>query len=1181
MLTQSQERALNTAHHLSVTANAGSGKTLVLVERYIDILVSGKARVKEVVAITFTEKAAGELKRKIADGIRKRIETSSDRQTKNTLEEIREQLSGAVVDTIHSFCSKILREYPVEAGVDAAFTVLEVVDQQVMLEAAIKETFDSILKEEETHAGRQRLFDVLRALGKFKVLDIVHILALKREQVERWILPGGLYEQTDEGVLAFWRSHLSAFVKHEFEDPRVMSDLQTLVDAAKPNSVMSLRPRFKAFKMETDINERLQIFGELLEAMLTQKGELRKKIFGDNDGIVQQAERLRVKFKSLSPLIDFVTHDDDSAHRTLLRHSRILLELYQNAVERYEEAKLENAYLDFEDLQIRTKNLLRDERIRRKLSQRYKFIMVDEYQDTNTLQYEILLPLMDNLSSGNLFIVGDPKQSIYGFRNADVAVFNQTKEEIEENAGKTASVVLADSFRLLRDVVAFVNLVFDPLMKGNNGKYEVSYEPLVQGRQNKAPGRVELILREPSNDGGEEQVSEGELIARRILQLCSEPYHVFSKDEDSRPATFSDVAILLRSRTGLSDLEDALIRHSIPYLVSSGVGYFQTQGIYDFYNYFRFLLNTDDDVALAGILRSPFYNVSDAELYELSLERRGGSFWNAIASGKGKAKQFTSVVRAVAILAEHTAVASRLPVSEMVNRIVNDTAYSGFVAGTPRAGQTFANLEKLKRFARSYEQQGFTTLYDFVGRLKRLIEQEEKEGQASVDVLADAVKIMTIHAAKGLEFPIVIVPGLERTFRYDNEPFLDDELGLGFTGQTRNSDDRSVPIAEYLKRNSRAKMLAEEKRIFYVACTRARDMLILSGAAEGNRSSEHYMNWLLNGLEVGDVIPKRKISFDRVTECLRATADGFERSSEKHTLDVHVLRSADLARQSAAGFVRPSPSKAERLMIDPLSPGVQGEIFSASKIRTYVDCPAKYYLRYVAGLPAVPARLYTDQIDDERDTEIPADLRGRAFHYLMQYIDDTGSEKKKAVTTLKDFIARDSYSILSEPSIELESLAETALKVIGTNFWNTVKRGAETRTEFTIMAAFGDDFLVGTLDRIFRDADGVWHVLDYKTDSLSNHTVQEKATQYEPQVKFYSLLVNKHLSASRIEAHLLFTERPDEPVNFSYDEIALDQFEKELSSIIQKIHAKEFSPDGRRPCSGCPFIPQGCFALIS
>ncbi|MEK7250846.1 MAG: UvrD-helicase domain-containing protein, partial [Bacteroidota bacterium] len=243
---------------------------------------------------------------------------------------------------------------------------------------------------------------------------------------------------------------------------------------------------------------------------------------------------------------------------------------------------VEGAYLDFEDLQIRTKNLFRNERIRRKLAQRFKYIMVDEYQDTNKLQYEILLPLVGNLSHGNLFIVGDPKQSIYGFRNADVTVFNKTKTDIEKKSGEESTVVLNDSFRLLRDLVAFVNLIFAPLMKAENGRHEVAYEPLVRGRQNGATGRVELILRDVPTEDHEAFLSEGELIARRILQLHAEKYQVFGKGEQPQDIKFSDFAILLRSRNELPGLEEAFIRHNIPYLVSGGVGYFQTQGIYAF-----------------------------------------------------------------------------------------------------------------------------------------------------------------------------------------------------------------------------------------------------------------------------------------------------------------------------------------------------------------------------------------------------------------------------------------------------------------------------------------------------------------------------------------------------------------------------------------------------------------------
>lgn len=1175
MLTPSQLRALDTSSHRSVTANAGSGKTLVLVERCIDILVSGKAGVKEVVAITFTDKAASELKRKVSEGIARRLAEASDPALRGKLEDIREQLSAAVVDTIHSFCSRILREYPVEAGVDAAFTVLEPVDQQMMLEAAIRSTFESILQE-EGGGQRERLFALLRALGKFNVLTIVNTLALKREQVERWILPGGIYTRSDDETLRAWRSHLSAFVTEEFADPRVMSDMRELVQAAKPNETMRLRQLLHALERAETLDDRLHRFEALLNDMLTQKGEPRKKMFGENARIAAPASRLKGKLKNLAPLLPVVTTDDDGLHVTLLKHSRMLLELYQHAIERYEQAKEERSYLDFEDLQLRTKHLLRNEKVRRKLAQRFKFIMVDEYQDTNKLQYEILLPLVDHLAGRNLFIVGDPKQSIYGFRNADVAVFTETKEHIAAHAGPDSAVVLAESFRLLRDIVAFVNCVFSTLMDPEKGRHEIPYDRLVRGRQNAAPGRVELILRDEP-EPGRQGISEGELIARRILKLRDERHEVFDKNEQARNFRFSDCAILIRSRTGLAGLEEALVHHRIPYLVSSGVGYFQTQGIYDFYNYFRFMLNTEDDVALAGILRSPFFNVSDAELFEVSLDRKARSFWNHLAGKRAKNAVVPSLLRAVDILRGHIALASRLPVPDLVNRITDDTSYAGFVAGTPRAEQTFANLEKLKRFARSYERLGFTTLYDFTARLKRLIEQEEREGQAAVDILADAVKVMTIHAAKGLEFPVVFVPGLERTFRPDNEPYLDDALGMAFS--IEDDGEETIPITEFLRRQSRARMIAEEKRIFYVACTRARDMLVLSGTRPGKRSTENCLNWLLDALQAGEGGDPDAFTQQTVTEYLRVQGDRYEVAKEKHPLRVHVLTVKNLAPQSQLQASFASPVEEPALMLDPIASQPHGEIFSASKIRTYMTCPAKYYLRYVAGLPAESVRLFSDRPDEEADVEIPADLRGRTFHYIMQHIDGIGADRGNILAGMKRFIHRDSYSIVAEPSVQLEELATSVVRLLESEFWRETATASDARTEFPIMAAFGNDYLTGTLDRMFRDRQGTWHILDYKTDAVDEKTLAEKVRQYEPQIQFYALLVKGYLRVERIRAHLFFSSLCKE-VSFAYGADELHKYETELASVITKIHARDFKREGRA-CDFCPFFPRGCAAVIS
>ncbi len=1174
MLTSSQQLALDTSRHLSVTANAGSGKTMVLVERYINILLSGKAQVSEVVAITYTVKAASELKKKIAESIAGKIAEESEGERKIRLEEIREQFSAAIVETIHSFYSRILHEYPVEAGVDAAFSVLEGIDQIAMLESAVKEIFQTILKEPASSSERQQLFDLLRVLGKARVVGIVEALAKKRERSGLWFASDGLYSRTDDEIIAFWRSFLADVVTETFDD-NLLRDIEDIIRTAGGKSAASVISLWKNFKNAKSQSDRLKCFEQLMEAMLTQKGTLRKQTFpAGEEPVKDQAARLQSAYKKLEPITSFLREEDDTIHRTLLTQSRVLLELYRRIIELYEEKKLESAYLDFEDLQLRTKNLLLNDSVRKKLSRRFKFIMVDEYQDTNDLQYEILLSLIGDLQAGsesekrgNLFIVGDPKQSIFGFRDADVTVFNRTKKDVSEKSGTEGNIILNDSFRPLRDLVAFVNLVFEPLMNEDKNEFEVPYEPLIRGRQNLAPGRVELILRKK-----EDELSEGELLARRILELHAHKYQIFGKDEEPADIRFGDIAVLVRSRAALPDIEEAFIRHDVPYLITGGLGYFQTQGVYDFYNYFCFLLNTDDDVALVGTLRSPLFNVSDAELFEIAYDRRAPNLWKQLESKKGIAKKFPQLDYAMNILRADLDIASRLSVAELVDRIVEQTSYAGFVAAGSRSEQIFANLEKLKRLARIYEEQGFINLYDFVGRLKRLIAQKEDEGQASTDVFADAIKIMTIHSSKGLEFPVVIVPSLERDFRPDSDPFLDKELGVGFKPYAEEHGEE-VPIRSFLKGREFQKTIAEERRIFYVACTRARDLLILSG--EKSKSSRNYLRWLSERLELEEDDDRSQLRFTCTTECLQSGEKGFIRAKENHELLISVLRAHDLADAITSRRKKNQSPMNVRLLIEPIITKRQGEIFSASKIRTYVECPSKYYLRYVAGLPSPAIRMPNDSVEDEGDVSIPADLRGRAFHYILQHIEKFSPDVGSLTPELRKFILRDSLSILSEPSIELDKIASSVVKVVQSEFWSEVKKGTESKTEFTIMMPFGENFLTGTLDRVYRDGEGIWTVLDYKTDAGTAESVGQKSQLYEAQVKFYALLVKNYFQAETVRCKLLFTSIQTTPIQFSYSLHELENFEQTLAAIISRIQNGIFERPSL-PCAVCPLAPEGC-----
>jgi ATP-dependent helicase/nuclease subunit A len=872
------------------------------------------------------------------------------------------------------------------------------------------------------------------------------------------------------------------------------------------------------------------------------------------------------------PFVDVVFGGADSRHGELLTYSRTLVAVAQQCLERYAAKKEERGKLDFEDLQLHLRALLHKEDIRTHLASRFKFIMVDEYQDTNELQYELLRPLLLDLRAGNLFIVGDPKQSIYSFRGADVAVFDRTCRDLAAANGPAAAtgqIVLEESFRPLRDLAAFVNLVFQPLM-GREGRgeseYEVEYEPIVRSRQNRAPGRVELLLSGPS------ERAEPERVAGAIQELMESGYAVYDGSESPHRVRFADIAILLRSRVPLPELELALARTGIPYVVTGGVGYFQTQDILDFHSYLRFLQNDGDDVALLGILRSPFFTISDVELFEAVVRGRRDTLWQDLLTQRKRGLLAPRLAGALALLQEDLVVCSRLSAPDVLSRIISRTRYQAKIAGTPRAAQSAANLEKLRHMADAFDLQGFTTLFDFTLRLRQLIEEEEGEGQGNIDTQTDEVQIMTVHAAKGLEFPVVVLPFLHRTFRYDNEPFLHEHLGLGCARTGEEGDAEDFPLTAFLRKDARRKTIAEEKRIFYVACTRARDALLLSADATGRRSGTSWMGWLLEGLGVPGETPGESLTFECTTRTLERGEGEYRAGAERHRLTVGVRFPSPT--KAAGTTLRAAVSAAEPPMMfaDPIPARDAGEIFSATRIRVYRDCPAHYYLRYVLGMPQEGFVARGGEADELVDAEFPPDLRGRIFHGTMESIDRlTLSDLPSEIRRLLAIEVAPSNPHFAQLAEEVQGMITG---VISSPFWHQVAGGTNARTEFTISAVLGDDFLSGTIDRVYRGSDGHWHVLDYKTDRVDSSTVTGRAEEYWPQLEFYAHLVHLFFDCAPVMAELLFAAMPHHVLRREYSLEALADARAEIATVIARIKANTFPP---RPtsCPRCPFA-SGC-----
>jgi len=1255
--TPNQKKAHDLNRHISVTAGAGSGKTAVLVNRYLKILLEKDVRPNQVVAITFTEKAAAELKGRIVREINARLsplwspvdggQEGADNRAR--LEAIKEGLTSAQISTIHSFCARILREYPVEAGVDAGFSVLHGLEQRLLLRATVDSTLRSIaalpnlspfpspLGEGRKGRGwedtiRENLAFMLRIFGKKRLEEILLQLVYQRDALDR--LTRDLYSRTDQELLDDWReftqAQLAQSLKGPFPVEQWASGLNRMLAVVKGKNAARVRELTNQIQPHLDERELTLIFSEISGLIVTKGGAISKQDFlgrgVKTDGIETEIDFL-VKAANHFQSLPSLTEDD----ALLIGVTRPLLAIYQQIQYQYELRKAQGGHLDFEDLQLKVRNLLQHEPVRERLAQKYPYIMVDEYQDTNRLQYEILKPLISDFQSGNLFIVGDQKQSIYGFRRADVRVFHRTlKEMTAYQEGLTADLVwgdeklqadesekrgefhLPENFRLLRNLVGFVNLVFQPVMgAGASNEFEVAYEPLIKGRANDEPGDVEIII--GSKEGGgkdsgfkiqdslnsESRISaspspcsENDLIVARIRHLIGTKATVWergSEEEVPRAIRYGDIAILIRSRTRLPEIESALLKANIPYKITGGIGFYQRQEIYDICNYLQFLVNPEDNVALAGVLRAPFFGISDVELYEISQQPVSGSFWQKVQTyaayhspltaidnrqltidnaGASPSPSPTPICYAVQTLQQHLEICNRLPISALTRKIVNDTGMIGVLPVGKQGEQKLANYEKLLSVARDFENVGFTDLFDFLERLNLLIEEEEREGQAETLLTSDAVQVMTVHAAKGLEFPVVILPFMERKFKYDQEPFIDDALGIGFSplAPEKNYAKSDPTVTKLMRERGKNKIIAEEKRLFYVAVTRAREHLILSGTLDGKGNADGWFGWLLDALGIAGVPAEAQIECPVTIEALK----GDEIAHISFDLPIRIIKSLD-----ALDFVEedtpapPPPIEFPAFHIGPLRPSPAGETFSVTDLLTDAHCPTKFYLKHRLGMPApTPALPAGGEGADRADGDGTA--RSSAVHKVL-------AQLRTKADCERDLEASIHASVASTfGAVSVDTVRAHVHHFLNSEIGGMALNAQESNCEQHIHAQIGPHILNGIIDRLFKDSEGLWHIIDYKTDAIEPSEIAARVNYYRPQIELYALLV-----------HRLYPEQPVIPMTFFFTHLAetypmqltaeeLGRVEKDLLKRIAAIQEGVFEKN-REHCPLCPyFVMEAC-----
>jgi ATP-dependent helicase/nuclease subunit A len=1074
---QEQLRAIEEQGVVFVSAGAGTGKTTVIVERFCRAVCERGVDVDSILVITYTERAAGELRGRI----RKRL-------LELGRHDLVRDLDAAWISTIHGFCHRLLKAHPFAAGIDPRFRVVDDSQGRVLRGEAFRAALEEFCGDDEAR---------LRLLASYGGRRLRRMLT----GVHETLRSSGLELRIEVPV-----------------QPRLEERLEELRAAAAGDEA-ALRFLDAAQGAE-----------ELLDL-----SDLRSAELDEPRAAVEQAA-----------LEALAARDREQLQELLLA--------YDGA---YREAKDRESALDFEDLQLLARELLRkNPEIRERESWRFRSIMVDEFQDTNRLQCELVDLLAHE--DAEVFFVGDEFQSIYRFRHADVEVFRERREQVG------GVLALTQNYRSRPEVLDVINHLFA-------ADFGETFQPLEAAGRFPDPAfgpAVELLVTDKASyaeTGVHWRKAEAQHIARRLRDLV-----------DAGEAAPGEVVLLFAAGTDARMYEEELRALGLPTFRATGRDYYHQQQVVDLLNYLRLLHNRYDDEALLGVLASPFVGVSNDALVLL---RRAApkrplfaGLEKAVPEGVSEkdARLFQAFKQRFDRLA---AQAPSLSLERLCERIVAEHDYDLAVLAQWDGRRRYANLRKLARMARSYEELRGPDVQGFV----RFVAEQDAVGASELEAVAeeegtDVIRLLTIHSAKGLEFKVVVVAdaGRDRARPDADEILCLPDGRLGFRVADPETGKR-LTTAEYesVKAAEQDAEEAERRRLYYVAMTRAIDRLIVSGAiSERGADAGTPIGWVLDRLEAGELedAAAGPVEIERGGARVLVRLDRFAPQSEVAPGPAEEEQ-LELFAVSENGAAAPDAPELAPLAEVPAPPLHRVRRLSYSALSLFERCSYRYFAERVVGLRAADAAGTVPGQSGLAATEI-----GDAVHALLERVD------LRAPVVPEDLaeLVRARYPAVTEEELErirafVASYCESELAAR-----IAALEGATAELPF----AFEHDgvLLHGRIDVLARDPGGrTAMVLDYKTNSLAEGTPEEIVEHdYRLQRLVYALACFR-AGAEEVEVVYHFLERPDAVVTGTYKVEDVPALEAELSEAIARIQANEFRPTPDEfVCRDCPALDLVC-----
>lgn len=1095
-LTEQQHAAVHSIdRNIIVSAGAGSGKTMVLVERYLKVLEEHQdATVSDIIAVTFTRKAAEEMRSRLKARL-KNIAQSCAAESKQRWLELLFQVDHARIGTIHSLCESILKAYPVEAKIDPQFEVLDDLSRADLMNTAVEEALQAMIANPDP---------LQLMLLEYPVESIRNWILRQLESIPQYRIARGSMGNTPDDVLAHAKSIIDSVKKaalSEFlQDKELQANVQYLFENPWPDKENTLEQKrleylrlMQALVRSQDREEQCALVQQIAEqaGAGTAGGPKGKELRAAISGVRKAAK----DFVDRVPL--GLNEVDEHAAQLLVA----LMGLIDRAIESYEAAKASSQKADYNDLIGRTHALLTQPHsvARKQLGEKIRALLVDEFQDTNRIQSELLAALCG--PNARLFLIGDDKQSIYKFQGADVSTFNHWKQLMADGShglhGASDHLDLSYSFRSHPTIVDFVNRFFGFYFSHGHSSeqaHRARHQSLIPSREDAhEPERVEVVLydcidAEEKRQGEQAKTYEAKAVAAWILEKVANGIEIFDKDAGkSRAITFGDFAVLVQANGDFGIIEAALAEAQIPYVTFAGSGFLHRQEVYDIENMLRWIDTPEDNHALLGVLRSPFFGLNDAVLHRIYTESAGTSLWKAVAAA-AKQPEFMMLQKPLSVLRRVRQEAENSSLTDLVRKIITITSYDIVLLSMPNGKQKSRNVWKMASFASEYSHMTLTDFLKALQTMRDLGVNSHTDAPLSSEA---AVKLMTIHKSKGLEFPAVALPVMGRKVHMGvNKLLVHREFGIAL--DTGRSKDDLRPGFHRAAAVMSAEMDAEEKkRLLYVAMTRARDFLAMF-IERGARNETSFRYWLMQaaGIDVAEDATRAALTEGEHFVTRAFDKEGVDAWLTKTTsLSGKLLTNDDLeslseaigfnliAAADTAGTDEPPPPNWQAMRrvtatntAEDLHPIVVGNLFHAAMQHFCLrkKLPDKEQLLAMALAPGVSI--------------VDSDVRERL------------------VTEVNRLLA-----IFSSNS-KLAEMLQTARRVL---------------PEVTYMISKDNVVLDKRPDLIFQDEHDAWHIVDFKTDRIASTELSTKVTEHTPQVLTYVTDLEK-LTAAKARGWLYF-----------------------------------------------------------